>query len=217
MKIDSLTPSASSTPSTAMRGTKDEFLKLFMAQLQNQDPLDPKTGADMVAQLAQMTAVEQAQQTNTQLSELIAAQASNASSSMSSLIGRTCDAAAGAFQLEKGGTVPPLEISATSPLKGASVVITDAQGKEIKRIPLTDGARTASIQWDGTDASGVAVASGTYSIQIDAGTTGGDITSSWRAVVDAVDLTADGTLLRMGGIRVAPGSIRSIGTTQEAP
>ena len=66
MTIDALTstPSSSSTtasPANQLTGNKDEFLKLFMAQLQHQDPLDPKNGADMVAQLAQFSSVEQAQ------------------------------------------------------------------------------------------------------------------------------------------------------------
>lgn len=38
---------------------KDDFLKLMMAQMQNQDPLSPMDNKDMVAQMAQFTSVEQ--------------------------------------------------------------------------------------------------------------------------------------------------------------
>ena len=45
------------TNSTAMG--RDEFLKLLVAQLKNQDPLNPMDGKDMAAQLAQFSTVEQ--------------------------------------------------------------------------------------------------------------------------------------------------------------
>ncbi len=38
---------------------RDEFLKLLVAQLKNQDPLNPMDGKDMAAQLAQFSSVEQ--------------------------------------------------------------------------------------------------------------------------------------------------------------
>ncbi|GMA61562.1 flagellar hook capping protein [Alicyclobacillus fastidiosus] len=38
---------------------EDSFLQLLVAQLQNQDPLDPQDNTQMVAQLAQFSALEQ--------------------------------------------------------------------------------------------------------------------------------------------------------------
>lgn len=38
---------------------KDEFLKLLVCQLQNQDPLNPQDDTDFIAQLAQFSALEQ--------------------------------------------------------------------------------------------------------------------------------------------------------------
>jgi flagellar basal-body rod modification protein FlgD len=38
---------------------KDEFLKMLVAQLKNQDPMNPMDGKDMAAQLAQFSSVEQ--------------------------------------------------------------------------------------------------------------------------------------------------------------
>src|SRR5688572_21989306 len=38
---------------------KDEFLKMLVAQMQNQDPLSPMDGQQMAAQLAQFSSVEQ--------------------------------------------------------------------------------------------------------------------------------------------------------------
>jgi flagellar basal-body rod modification protein FlgD len=213
MKIDSLsaTPTAPTGTGGALTGSKDEFLKLFMAQLEHQDPLDPKTGADMVAQLAQFSSVEQAQQTNQHLVDLATAQAATSSASLSNLVGRTCNAAAADFQLDRGGAAPAIQLTATSPMKGASVIITDDSGKEVRRIAIPTGASSTQVAWDGKTAAGAPVAPGSYRITIDPGDTTGTITSQWHGRVDAVELTADGPRLRMGGVLLAPGDVRTIG------
>ncbi|MEJ7603818.1 MAG: flagellar hook capping FlgD N-terminal domain-containing protein, partial [Kofleriaceae bacterium] len=112
MSIDPISSAASTpTSSTApgFKGSKDEFLRLFMAQLQHQDPFAPTSGADMVAQLAQLSSVEQAKATNDQLAELAAQQASAASAGLATLVGRDCNAVAAGFELDgQGGAPPPL-------------------------------------------------------------------------------------------------------------
>jgi flagellar basal-body rod modification protein FlgD len=46
-------------PTNAKGMGQDEFLKMLVAQLKNQDPLNPMDGKDMAAQLAQFSTVEQ--------------------------------------------------------------------------------------------------------------------------------------------------------------
>jgi flagellar basal-body rod modification protein FlgD len=219
MNITSTTATAptttpTSTPTSgALTGSKDEFLKLFMAQLEHQDPLDPKNGADMVAQLAQFSSVEQAQQTNQHLIDLAAAQSSTSSASLANLVGRTCNATAASFQLDRGGAAPALQVTATGAMTGASVVVTDDSGKEIRRLAIPSGASSTQITWDGATASGAPAPAGNYHITVDPGTTSATITSQWHGRVDAIELTGDGPRLRMGGVLLAPGDIRTIGQT----
>ena len=47
------------TPSAAAAANKNMFLQLLVAQLQNQDPLNPSDPTQFVAQLAQFQQVEQ--------------------------------------------------------------------------------------------------------------------------------------------------------------
>ncbi|MFY9382122.1 MAG: flagellar hook capping FlgD N-terminal domain-containing protein [Eubacteriales bacterium] len=60
------TQSAKSKSGTLPVGT-DTFLKLLVAQLQYQNPLNPQTDTEFVAQLAQMTTLEHMQNMNTTL------------------------------------------------------------------------------------------------------------------------------------------------------
>jgi flagellar basal-body rod modification protein FlgD len=218
MTIEAITQSSNVSnqgTSGALKGSKDEFLKLFMAQLQHQDPFAPTSGADMVAQLAQLSTVEQGRETNVQLADLAASQASAASAGLSSLIGRDCNASVGVFSVDPklGGLPPPIDISSASATKGASLVIKDADGKEIRKIPIPDGTTKGSVAWDGLDASGKPVAAGTYAMTIDQGTGTSTLTAQWHASVDSVELTADGPRLRMGSVLIVPGDIRTIGST----
>lgn len=43
---------------------KDDFLKILVSQLQNQDPMKPMEDQDFIAQMAQFTALEQMQSLN---------------------------------------------------------------------------------------------------------------------------------------------------------
>jgi len=214
MKIDATSTTAPLAPTTgALTGSKDEFLKLFMAQLQHQDPLKPKDGSDMVAQLAQFSSVEQAQQTNQHLIDLAAAQAATSSANLASLVGRDCNAAAADFQLDKAGTLPPLQLTSTSPLNGATAVITDDNGKELRRIAIANSTTATQLSWDGKDSNGAQLAPGSYHLAIEPGKTTGTITSQWHGRVDAVELSSIGAQLRMGGMLLTPGSVRTIGGT----
>ena len=71
----SATNTASTTTTTAaaeqmkkkLGMDKDDFLKLFVTQLQHQDPLAPQDASAMLQQLSQLTQVEQAYNTTATL------------------------------------------------------------------------------------------------------------------------------------------------------
>jgi len=65
---------------------KDAFLKILLAQIQNQDPLKPTDSTAMVAQLAQFSTLEQLQNLNTKLDQLVEGQLLG---DFSSVIGKT--------------------------------------------------------------------------------------------------------------------------------
>ena len=68
------TPSSSSTSTTAASSTtdvtKNEFLQLLVAQIQNQDPLNPADSTQFLTQLAQFQTLEQSMNMGTDLSAI---------------------------------------------------------------------------------------------------------------------------------------------------
>ena len=97
--------SASASPGTnANYLDANSFLKMFLAQLQNQDPTNPADPTTFVSQLASFSAVEQQINTNSKLDALLT---QSALSQAGSLIGRTVTSADGSVS----GQVASVQIS----------------------------------------------------------------------------------------------------------
>lgn len=92
------TTSSTSTTSSASTVDYDAFLQLLVTQLQNQDPTEPTDNAELMAQLASFSSVEQQVQTNERLDQLIR---SNVLGDATNLIGKTITSSDGS----QSGTV----------------------------------------------------------------------------------------------------------------
>lgn len=67
---------------------KEDFLRLFTAQLRSQNPLNPMDGADFTAQLAQFSSLEQLTNLNDQMNNLVLFQGSLQNTLTAGLIGK---------------------------------------------------------------------------------------------------------------------------------
>lgn len=81
---------AKAATSVASKMNADTFLKLLMAQLQNQDPTKPMDSTEYVGQLASFSQVEQATKTNQKLDSLLTSSFLNQADA---IIGRTLTSA----------------------------------------------------------------------------------------------------------------------------
>jgi flagellar basal-body rod modification protein FlgD len=68
---------------------KDDFLKILMTQLQNQDPLNPMQDTEFISQMATFSSLEQMTNLNTSMNNLITTSEQNQFMQASSLIGKT--------------------------------------------------------------------------------------------------------------------------------
>ncbi len=212
----SLMTPTTAAPIAANSGTssREDFLRLFVAQLEHQNPLDPQSGADMVAQLAQFSSVEQAVETNRRLADLVSAQDAAGSAGLANLVGRDVTADASVIQLD--GAAPAIQIASDRPIASGEVIIRDANGTEVRRVALTAGPSPQPLAWDGRDAQGVALPPGSYSLEVIAAASDGTALAARpqvHGIVDAVELTAAGPLLLIGGSRVSPAAVTTIART----
>lgn len=109
---------------------KDDFLQLLVAELSNQDPLEPMDDKDFIAQLAQFSSLEQLTDMNNQLQSMTQ---NNLLGSLSSLIGKevewtdevTGDLGSGivsAISMQKDGSYVILETGERIPVQQISQV-----------------------------------------------------------------------------------------------
>jgi len=217
MQIDGLSSSTLPPPPTGDKTEKsstDEFLRLLVAQLEQQNPLDPQSGAEFVAQLAQFSAVEQSVQTNSLLEEIRADQVSSASLAMSGLVGRTATVDADNVELEGSGGIPSLGVELDDPADSVTVEITDSGGNIVKTMDLgPQGAGKIEAPWDGTDQNGAPLPPGEYNITVRAtDKEGTELPGSAfvRGLIDAVSMDGGYPKMRIGGARFAPADLRDI-------
>ena len=180
---------------------KDDFLKLFVAQLQHQDPLNPRDGAEFVAQLAQLSQVEQAYNMNTNLQQLMTLQQEASALSAVSFIGKEALVPGNRIDLAAGGK-PTLRFRLSEPVQQLQVEIKSSAGATVKILTLgAQASGEGSIAWDGTDSSGKALPAGTYRFGVTGIGAGGKSvtgTTLFEGMVDAVSLDG-GTALSVAG------------------
>lgn len=131
--VNAVTPTTS-TPSTSTTSTTktsvsdaaaasmnyDSFLKLFMAELQNQDPTSPMDTTTQMSQLASFSQVEQQIKMNTNLTSLLS---QNMIGQAGSLIGKTVTDADG-----NTGVVSSIKVSNDSSTNTPTLIATLAAG-----------------------------------------------------------------------------------------
>ncbi len=165
---NSLATVANATASSKQKETslkQNDFLQLLVAQMSNQDPVNPQDPGSFLGQLAQFGTVDGISELNNSMSQLSSGLTSNQALQASSLVGRNVDINSeyGVLTQEDGlnGTVT-LEQS----VKDLRLVITDASGEVVKELPLGDKqAGNVQFKWDGMKDDGDSCHSGNYHIK----------------------------------------------------
>ena len=123
---------SSAEPTGSSKLGKDEFLKLLMAQLGNQDPTAPQDSEQFVAQLAQFASLELAQTTNAQLEALLVAQAGANQLASVDLVGKDVAYVDNVVQFD-GGPAEARQIRLPAGAERVTVVVRNDAGDEVAR------------------------------------------------------------------------------------
>lgn len=156
----STTPQATASP--VISSDFETFLKMLTAQMQNQDPLNPIESSDFATQLATFSAVEQQVLTNDLLKNLQTQFSAMDMSQMAGWVGMEAKVLAPGYY---DGNPIDLMTYPLSTADSAELVVSNEDGDEITRFAIPIESDT--MQWDGIDADGNAVADGLYTFTVE--------------------------------------------------
>jgi len=144
------------------------FMKLLTTQLANQDPLEPVSNEDFIAQLAQFAGVERLVDIDQGIQGLYGGISSMNNASMSNLLGRGVVAMGDHVQLEEDGGAD-LRFVTGGQVASGTVRVRDDNGSIVANLDLGAWSKGEHvIAWDGLGDDGGTLEPGTYTFEIEA-------------------------------------------------
>lgn len=191
---------------------RDAFLTMLVAQLKNQDPLNPMQGTDFSSQLAQFSSLEQLFNVNDNLEALQGSFDKGDEENLLDFIGREVSVMDSSLALENGTCVGgsyELDVDAS-----VLINIFDSTGTKIAQ--LTPGLQRAGIhevQWNGKGDAGEIFPSGTYQYEVlglDKSGLYTKLDTGFNGKITGVTFEKGTPYLLMGDRLVAPASVTRV-------
>jgi len=186
---------------------KDDFLKLMLTQMKNQDPLNPMESAEFAAQLAQFTSVEQlinlneSMKTSLDANYLLSQSINNTLAA--TLIGKNAKLDQSEFNYV-GQNEQIIGYNLSTNAKSVTIKIYNENGALVKTIENVSGnAGDNKLSWDFTDNKGDKVPNGKYRFEVIANDYNGnaiDVSLFLFGKIDGVRFTELGTKLLVNGV-----------------
>lgn len=144
----------------------NRFLNLLVAQLKNQDPLDPLDSNEFTQQLVQFASVEQQIKQNTNLEKLLNLQETSQVSTMVGFIGNTIEATGDTMPLEDGHA--EFTYALDSNVDDVTITVRDADGLTVFTAEGDNSVGKHNFVWDGLNNTGDPLPDGAYTVTIGA-------------------------------------------------
>ncbi|HYC04634.1 MAG TPA: FlgD immunoglobulin-like domain containing protein [Azospirillaceae bacterium] len=142
----------------------ETFLSMLTAQLRNQDPLQPQDSAEFTNQLVQFAQVEQQIKTNSELKEIKETVRQSPATQALSYVGKYVELESDWVPKATGDTVVRYNLS--EGVQSAAMVVTDGEGKEVAKYPISNQAGERTFRWDGKDRAGKDMPAGLYRFNV---------------------------------------------------
>jgi flagellar basal-body rod modification protein FlgD len=172
---------------------QNDFLKLLVTQLKNQDPLKPMDNTAFVAELAQFSQLDQSTRQVQLLEKSIAQQTDSMQYTLLPMVGRNVQVEGSLIDLKDGPATLTYALE-----RGASTVrvtVLDSQGRAIRTLDLgTQSAGKQEVRWDGRNQGGALMPNGIYRYQVEA-----------KDLSGAAVVAAPSSTLTISGVRMVDG------------
>ncbi|WP_148253884.1 flagellar hook assembly protein FlgD [Aidingimonas lacisalsi] len=193
--------SLGSTASGGIEDISDSFMTLLVAQLENQDPMNPMENAEMTSQMAQINTVQGINDLNSSLEDINSQIDEGHTLQAASLIDQGVLVPADHVLVNDGATTP-FGIELDSPAEEVTATIANENGEVVRSFEigsLDEGVE--SFTWDGTLENGETAPDGTYRVSVEATQAGEAVSHETLgyARVSGVAEGDDGPLLDLGG------------------
>ena len=190
-----------------------EFINLLIAQLQHQDPLQPTEGSEFISQLAQFSELDEMRKMSSGMGNVENYMASLNNFSAVALLGQNTEFYGdGLAHLQ--GTTTDLRYQLPGNAESVTITIYNSQGAPVcqKYGPTSEGIQT--VVWDGRDAEGGELPSGTYRFSVAAVDAAGNempVETMQRGTVEKVEFRNGKPYLLVNGRWLSLDDIHAVG------
>lgn len=186
---------------------KNEFMKLMIAQMENQNPLDPQDNGAFISQLAEFSSLQEMQGISASVNNFTNQFKSSQALQASAMVGRSVLVPASSAPLSTGGTVSGI-VSVEESTSALNISIFNGSGELVNQFNLgPQAAGTVPFVWDGTNSKGEQMPFDTYTIKAQAGQRGQNtqLDTLLSANVNSVSIGKTGGIsLNLSGMGTVP-------------
>ncbi|MBW1980204.1 MAG: flagellar hook assembly protein FlgD [Deltaproteobacteria bacterium] len=192
---------------------RSDFLKMFITQMQFQDPLNPIDNTEFTAQLAQFSSLEQLFNINDNVVQMLNGQGTSARIQALNLIGKKVVAEGSSLRLSES-SIPSASFVLNEDVSQCIVSIQDSQGRTVRNLPLGALEKGShSFEWDGLDGDGQLMPEGVYTFRVLAKNFAGEevtVSSRTSGIVTGVKLGGAMPIISVGDMEVSLSKIIAV-------
>ena len=186
---------------------KNEFMKLMIAQMENQNPLDPQDNGAFISQLAEFSSLEEMQGISASVNNFTNQFKSSQALQASAMVGRSVLVPASSSPLSNGGTISGMvDLQESTGALGISIF--NGSGELVNQFNLgQQAAGGVPFVWDGTNSKGEQMPFDTYTIKAQANQGGENkqLSTLLSANVNSVSIGQSGGIsLNLSGMGTIP-------------
>ncbi len=182
---------------------KNEFMELMLAQMNNQNPMEPQENGDFIAQLAQFSSLEEMQNMSSTVDSAVAQFRSTQALQASALVGRSVLVESPSGPMQPDGTISGM-VDLPASTSSLRINVMNETGELVSQLNLGQQvAGQVPFQWDGTNMNGQAMPPGRYVLSAEASGSSGNeqVQTLLSANVDSVSVGATGAItLNLAGV-----------------
>lgn len=190
---------SSKTAATPGQLTQEDFLKMLVAQMQYQNPLQPQDASKFMEQISQMSQIQGMQDMQKTFQSMVSSMNANQVVQASALIGRSVAAPGTSGNLLPGQPFTGQVVLPQS-TESLQVKILDSTGTVVKTVNMgSQSMGTEGFTWDGIKDDGTPAAAGAYTVKAEAIIDGAPVQQETRigAVIDSVTVDKSSVALNL--------------------